>query len=824
MKDGALPHFIRHLNWDAQDGMGGSTSNKNFDVTKEDEPSRQRTMAAVILSTICSNNDRKDVHHKYATGQTECLKNNLHGVCYNILKNSNGSDDVVCPAELRMWLCICLGLLCKNHLAAQNEAFKIGLHLDFFNRMNDDEEESSDVRASACFALGCLITISKPKLNPPDTGLGMYLSQQSQPSLMNLFPGNSHQASSQSTLPWQQQQQPAQIFSPLAGNRGQMPMMSPLSSGQQNPLSPQLSSHPFDLDLMIMEKIVNATQDASPIVRFEACVVLGRLVRKFLSEFVSIAKKIKIGSFREAELEPNDEAFLQAWKVIRAIHENDPHPRVEAASSSILRFVNERILEEEQEANNKKMESRTQSDINLAAHESPSASPKHLRTMSAVNLGGVSNQHQKQNANLESISEVPSSPTLSRSISTTSAFGTTGTFLFAREASMPTFQDSQTEPTLQVNMRFHNDNDLPVSKFYEWKKELFEAEESVLASDRSDDPLSEENAIALFNEQRNSRIDQYSQKISKKYESLRPIQKRRKGGMLEDYDEPNEEEAALEAEIASKKKELNLRESAVLSYDGTKMTRLLRFHAYDTLLAASDGAKNISIWDTKNPNKKLRSISNGTKDHIKTTAMSWMNERNQSLLLVGCDDGSIRIHDNVCREDEPSVLATAFFGLPEMKKAKNTSKGSGLVTEWQQSEGRLIVGGTSPMFRCWDLTAEKCSAIFNSQVENTCCTSFVTAWDYVHNKADHIMTGSGFSGIGPDILCAGFGDGRIKIFDLRAHGSNGDSVSALNTTRRGRNRLHKEPSHKAWIVNVAYTHSPTRYEVSSPSFYPICID
>ena len=47
----------------------------------------------------------------------------------------------------------------------------------------------------------------------------------------------------------------------------------------------------------------------------------------------------------------------------------------------------------------------------------------------------------------------------------------------------------------------------------------------------------------------------------------------------------------------------------------------------------------------------------------------------------------------------------------------------------------------------------------------SCLTTFATAWDYVHKSE----TSEGYSGIGPDILLGGYGDGIIKVFDLRAH-------------------------------------------------------
>jgi len=192
-----------------------------------------------------------------------------------------------------------------------------------------------------------------------------------------------------------------------------------------------------------------------------------------------------------------------------------------------------------------------------------------------------------------------------------------------------------------------------------------------------------------------------------------------------------------------------------------------------------------------------------------------MNERNHSLLLTGCDDGSVRVWDDVVDNNldhnvTDAVLATSFYALPELKTSQGPSRGCGLVTEWQQSEGRLIAGGNTNTIRCWDIESEKCSNIIDSQVHESCATSFATAWDYIHNG----NVSGGFSGLGPDIVFGGYGDGRIKVFDLRLHDKQG-AASSMSSIRRKRKRLQKEHVHKNWIVNIAYTHSPTKYEIVS---------
>ena len=57
-------------------------------------------------------------------------------------------------SQFRLWLCICLGNLCKDNALVQFELFEAGIHFRLLSRLNDD---APDVRAASCYALACLI-------------------------------------------------------------------------------------------------------------------------------------------------------------------------------------------------------------------------------------------------------------------------------------------------------------------------------------------------------------------------------------------------------------------------------------------------------------------------------------------------------------------------------------------------------------------------------------------------------------------------------------------------------------------------------------------
>jgi FOG: WD40 repeat len=491
------------------------------------------------------------------------------------------------------------------------------------------------------------------------------------------------------------------------------------------------------------------------------------------------------------------------------MHESDPHPKVSSANTAILRLVNERILLRE-----KSLQTIAPQDLDGVATENDeveSTSHNYQRAQSAINLT-MASSHEKnglktpRTPSLLSINENDKSAGLGKNRQSQEPF------IFTKD---PYSLNKETQNST-VNA------DLPLSELFEWQKDLFQKTSNRYSDRQLLDPLYEKDAIVLHREQRNFHVDRRMRLLSEKYAALRPLPKKKKGVLDVDSDEADEEELALEAELVSKKKALELKEKTLISYNGTKMTHMIRFHSYQSILAASDGAKNVSVWDMKNSGTKIKSISNGNEGSTKMTAMSWMNERNHTLLLTGCDDGSVRIWDNVVdgkvdTDETDAQLVTAFYALPELNPSK-LSRGSGMVIEWQQASGRLITGGNTNVVRCWDVESEKCNIKIDSRVSSSCATSFATAWDYVQNDRS---TG-GFSGIGPDIVVGGYGDGQIKVFDLRIHDRQGDAITmgeSPQILRRNRNRLLKEHVHKNWIVNVSYSFSPNKYEVSKSINY-----
>ncbi|KAF7259470.1 hypothetical protein EG68_02896 [Paragonimus skrjabini miyazakii] len=119
------------------------------------------------------------------------------------------------------------------------------------------------------------------------------------------------------------------------------------------------------------------------------------------------------------------------------------------------------------------------------------------------------------------------------------------------------------------------------------------------------------------------------------------------------------------------------------------------------------------------------------------------------LLLCAHEDGRVRVWRNYLRDlgQDPEIV-TAWTGLSELIPS---SQPAGLVVHWSQSTSQLALGGDSRLIRLWD-----CEREARLRDVPTGADACVTVLD---RSADQRL------------LCAGFGDGGVRVFDLRAPAS-----------------------------------------------------
>lgn len=205
-------------------------------------------------------------------------------------------------------------------------------------------------------------------------------------------------------------------------------------------------------------------------------------------------------------------------------------------------------------------------------------------------------------------------------------------------------------------------------------------------------------------------------------------------------------------------------------------TRLL-FHQFESHLVAVDDKDTVSVWDWKLNKLKAR-FGNGNPIGTRVTEIRFLNEDDVALLMTGSGDGVVRIYRNYENEDEVE-LVSSWRALTDLLPSKRSS---GLVADWQQGRGTLLIGGDEKVIRVWDAPRELCLSDIPAR-SGSCITS---------------LTSEQVAG---NIVVAGFGDGAVRVYDRRNH------------PKESMVKVWKE--HKSWVVKCHMQRGGMRELVSA---------
>lgn len=113
-----------------------------------------------------------------------------------------------------------------------------------------------------------------------------------------------------------------------------------------------------------------------------------------------------------------------------------------------------------------------------------------------------------------------------------------------------------------------------------------------------------------------------------------------------------------------------------------------------------------SIWNWQK-GTRLNKFSNGNPRGSKVNETRFINEDDQALLMTGSSDGMVKVLRNY--ESEKNIeLVTSFRALADMVPS---NKNAGLVFDWQQGQGKLIVAGDVKVIRVWNAATEICTNV-----------------------------------------------------------------------------------------------------------------
>lgn len=174
--------------------------------------------------------------------------------------------------------------------------------------------------------------------------------------------------------------------------------------------------------------------------------------------------------------------------------------------------------------------------------------------------------------------------------------------------------------------------------------------------------------------------------------------------------------------------------------------KLIKFTQFEKILVSCDEKDNITVWDWEY-NSIVKKFLNGNPFGTKITDIKFLNEDDLPLLLTGSLDGVIKTYKNfhTYDDDHPIEMIASWRALTDLLL---TSKSSGLISEWQQSRGSLLVSGDVKIIRIWDAPRELCLVDIPAR-----STSSITS-----------LTSDQVAG---NIFIAGFDDGSLRVYDRR---------------------------------------------------------
>jgi regulator-associated protein of mTOR len=200
-------------------------------------------------------------------------------------------------------------------------------------------------------------------------------------------------------------------------------------------------------------------------------------------------------------------------------------------------------------------------------------------------------------------------------------------------------------------------------------------------------------------------------------------------------------------------------------FDNLSQPAKMCFHQFEDHLVVTDNRNTVNVFDYSGSARRINSFSNGNPTDSNITEVRFINEDDQALLMTGSSDGVIKIFRNYDTRAK-TELVTAFRALTDLVPS---NKHAGLVFDWQQGRGLILVAGDVKVIRVWNAGTEICTSDIPAR-SGSCITSLTS--DQVEG----------------DVFIAGFGDGAVRVYDQRQK-----PATAMV-------KVWKE--HRQWVTNV----------------------
>lgn len=139
-------------------------------------------------------------------------------------------------------------------------------------------------------------------------------------------------------------------------------------------------------------------------------------------------------------------------------------------------------------------------------------------------------------------------------------------------------------------------------------------------------------------------------------------------------------------------------------FDNLSQPMKMTFHQFEDHLVVTDSWNTVNIIDYSDSAKRVNCFSNGNPLDSKITDVRFINEDDQTLLMTGSSDGVMKIFRNYDTKGK-TELVTAFRALTDLVPS---NRNAGLVFDWQQGRGLVLVAGDVKVIRVWNAGTETC--------------------------------------------------------------------------------------------------------------------
>lgn len=702
-------------------------------------PAEHRTMTAFILAVIVNS---------YTTGQEACLQGNLIAICLEQLSDPH--------PLLRQWVAICLGRIWQNFDSARWCGVRDSAHEKLYSLLSDPIPE---VRCAAVFALGTFVGNSAERTDHSTTidhNVAMMLAQlinDGSPMVRKeLVVALSHLVVQYESnfctvaLQFMEEEKNYPLPSPAATEGGS------LTPVRDSPCTPRLRSVSSYGNIRAVTTARNLnkslqnlslTEESGSSVAFSpgnlstsssASSTLGSPENEeYILSFETIDKMRRVSSYSALNSLIGvsfNSVYTQIWRVLLHLAA-DPYPDVSDLAMKVLNSIAYKAT-----VNARPQRILDTSSLTQSAPASPTNKGMHIHQ-----VGG----------------SPPASSTSSCSLTNDVAKQTVS-------RDLPSSRPGTAGPT--------GAQYTPHSHQFPRTRKMFDKGPDQTTDD-ADDAAGHKSFMCAtiqtgFCDWSARYFAQPVMKIPEEHDLESQIRKEREWRFLRNTRVRKQAQQVIQKGITRLDDQIFLNRNP-------GVPSVVKFHPFTPCIAVAD-KDSICFWDWEK-GEKLDYFHNGNPRYTRVTAMEYLNGQDCSLLLTATDDGAIRVWKNFADLEKNPEMVTAWQGLSDMLP---TTRGAGMVVDWEQETGLLMSSGDVRIVRIWDTDRE-------TKVQDipTGADSCVTSLSCDSHRS---------------LIVAGLGDGSIRVYDRRM---------ALSECR-----VMTYREHTAWVVKAYLQKHPEGHIVS----------